>query len=216
MRKGLFISIEGGDGVGKSTIISILKQHMEKKHSGKYIFTREPGANGSELCEQIREIILQNRNENFSPYSEALLYAASRSQHCLNVIKPNLTEGKIVISDRFIDSSLVYQGVGRGIGMREVYKMNKFNKDLIMPEKTILLMLEPEIAIERMKKNSDRVLDRLDNETIEFHHKVYNAYKYLSKKFKKRITIIDASDTIDVVSRKVISAIEKVLEKNEF
>lgn len=204
-KKGLFISIEGCDGCGKTTALENIVKKL-KEDSIQPLVTREPG--GSRIAEEIRSIILDKRNTEEDPRTEALLYAASRRQHLVEVILPALEEGKLVISDRYIDSSLAYQGYARGIGIDEVMAINAFAIDNIYPDVTFFLDLSPEKALERMKDRK-RGADRLDQEKIDFHQRVYQGYQIVNEKFKDRIIKIDASPSSEVIASQIVSIIEK-------
>lgn len=209
MSRGLFISFEGCDGCGKTTAVSKV---VEKLNSLGYspLLTREPG--GSKIAEQIREIILDKNNIDEDPRTEALLYAASRRQHLVDVILPALNEGRMVISDRYLDSSLAYQGYARGIGIDEVMSINAFAIDKTYPDLTFFLDLSPEDGLKRVA-NRTRSADRLDVEKVSFHKKVYEGYKIINEKFKDRIIIIDASKTPDEISDEIVKYIVEKLSK---
>lgn len=209
MNKGLFITFEGCDGCGKTSVIQALSVELQKNGITPLV-TREPG--GSLIAEEIRNIILDRKNTMMDPRTEALLYAASRRQHLAEIVLPALKEGKIVISDRYLDSSLAYQGYARNIGIDAVYSINAFAIDDTMPDITFFLDVRPEIALKRIAQNRDESeINRLDLEKLEFHNKVYDAYLLLLKKFPERIVRIDASRTIDeeveeiknIISRKM-------------
>lgn len=206
--KGIFITLEGPDGSGKTTIAYALKEQLEKE-GYEVIYTREPG--GIRIAEDIREIILDKQNINMDPRCEALLYAASRRQHLVEKVLPALKEGKIVLCDRFIDSSLVYQGIGRGLGVKEVYEMNLFAIGDMMPQLTLFFDVTPEIGLTRINKDNEREVNRLDLETIEFHQKVYEGYKYLEKEYPERIVAIDASKSIEDVYKQAEAIVRKQL-----
>ena len=144
--------------------------------------------------------------------TEALLYAAARRQHLIEKVLPALKENKIVICDRFVDSSLVYQGVGRGIGIDKVYEMNLFAIEGIMPDFTIFFDIDPKLGLERTKKDDKRTLDRLDLEDLTFHQKVYDGYMEVVERFKERIICIDASKSIEEVKNNVMDLIEDHLK----
>lgn len=194
-----FITFEGGEGTGKTTLIERLMVDLEI--SGyKAIKTREPG--GSKISEQIRNIILSVNNVEMDYMTEALLYAASRRQHLEEVIKPNLKKGNIVICDRYVDSSLAYQGYARGLGIEKVYKINDYAIDGFYPDLTIYIDVAPEIGLGRIKKNN-RDMDRLDREQISFHEKVREGYLEVSKMFPDRIKVVDGNDTLDNIYEKI-------------
>lgn len=196
--KGLFITIEGNDGSGKSTVISALKKEIEKLNID-VVYSREPG--GSYVAEKIREVILDNDNAAMDDKTEALLYAASRRQHLIETVYPAINAGKVVICDRFIDSSLAYQGEARGLGIDEVYQMNQFATEGFLPDLTIYLLVDPEVGIKR--KANQKELDRLEHEKIDFHQKVYRGYLKLAETFKDRVVIIDGDCSIEEECSKV-------------
>lgn len=165
MGKGMFITFEGGDGAGKSTVINKVYEELVKKNLSCMI-TREPG--GIDIAEQIREVILNVKNTKMDARTEALLYAAARRQHLAEKVIPALEEGKIVLCDRFLHSSLAYQGYARGLGIEEVYEINKFAIDSYMPDLVILFDIEPKLGLERINKNKGREINRLDKENMDF------------------------------------------------
>ena len=184
-----FISFEGGEGSGKTTIIKQLKIDLEKQ-GFKVLQTREPG--GSEISEEIRQIILNIANVKMDPRTEALLYAASRRQHLVEVILPALQNGNIVLCDRFVDSSLAYQGYARGLGINQIYELNRFAIEDLLPGLTIYLDLDPKIGLRRIKDNN-RACNRLDLESLEFHKKVREGYLLIAKQYPTRIKVVDGS-----------------------
>lgn len=200
--RGLFITIEGPDGAGKSTQIELLKKYF-KSQDKDIVITREPG--GTDISEKIRDIILDNNNTAMADTTEALLYAASRAQHVHQKIIPALKEGKVVICDRFVHSSLVYQGIGRGLGIEEVKVINEFAIEGIKPNVTLFFDISPETALKRKTKNNAG--DRLENEKVDFHNRVYEGYKSLIKKYPEEFTLIDANGTIEEIHKAVIKAI---------
>lgn len=201
--RGYFITIEGPDGSGKSTQIKLLKEYFKEKKLD-ILVTREPG--GTRIGEKIREIILDNSHVEMDYITEALLYAASRAQHVSQVIEPAIMAGKTVICDRFIDSSLVYQGVGRGLG-NSVKVINDIAIRSYMPDITFLFKLNPAEAKKRIKSE-----DRLEMEKIDYHNKVYNAYLELEKLYPDRIKGIDATRKVEEMHKDIISHIEKLLK----
>lgn len=206
LMKGKLIVIEGPDGSGKSTQINIMKKYLEDK-GFDVIETREPG--GTKIGEKIRDIILDRENTEMDPVCEALLYAASRAQHVAEVIKPAIEKGKIVICTRYIHSSLVYQGIGRGLGVDMVSTINTAAIQGMMPDVTLLFDIDPEIGIKR--KIDDGKADRLELEDIKFHKKVYNGYKEIASIYKD-IKVIDASRSIDEIQKSVLEIIDKTLD----
>ncbi len=204
----IFITFEGPDGSGKTTAINEVANFLSEL-SYEVVKTREPG--GSNISENIRNIILDPKN-TIDSYTEALLYSASRSQHISDTILPALNKGKIVICDRFIDSSLAYQGVARGIGIQPILELNKFATQGVLPNLTIFFDIAPEIGLKRIAQNRSDEINRLDLESIEFHKKVYNGYKNIAKRFPNRIKTIDASLTQGQVLNQVLSVIEEFLK----
>ena len=207
---GLFITLEGGEGSGKTTIAKNVVNKMSLA-GVDVIYTREPG--GNKIAEEIRSIILNPENTEMDSRTEALLYAAARRQHLVEKIYPALEAGDIVICDRFIDSSLVYQGHARGIGIEEVLKINKFAIDECMPQLTIFLDIEPEVGLERISANKGREINRLDLEEITFHEMVYKGYQNQVEQNPQRIKVVDASQSIEKVSQEVYELIMNELSK---
>ena len=206
---GVFITFEGGEGSGKSTAINLVKELLE--HDGyKVALSREPG--GVPVSEQIREVIL-NVNNKMSSETEALLYAASRVEHLKAKVIPLVNEGYVVLCDRYIDSSLAYQGYARGLGFDAILKANAFALDYL-PDLTILIDLEPEIALKRLaNKDRESKKDRLDSEGIEFHQKVYDGYHEVIKMYKKRIIVVDGNKTLDALQNECLNIVLKYLGK---
>lgn len=205
-----FITVEGGEGSGKSTILKKVFEKL-KNNNIDVILSREPG--GVEISEQIRNVIVDVKNNAMDKRTEALLYAASRRQHLIEKVIPSLNSGKIVLLDRFIDSSLAYQGYARKIGIEEILKINQFAIDGYMPDLTIFFDLDPKIGLERINKNSKREINRFDLERMEFHKKVREGYYLLLEKYPERIVKIDASKSIEEVTNDVYSLIEDKLKE---
>lgn len=191
---GKFITFEGNDGCGKTTISSRIYETL-KAEGYDVIFTREPG--GISISEQIRSVLLDPKNTTMDGRTEALLYAAARRQHLVEKVIPALEEGKIVLCDRFIDSSLAYQGVARGLGIDEVYKVNEFAIDSHMPDATIFLKVDAEIGMVRIASRGEK--DRLDEEGEKFHRLVAQGYDEVLKRYQNRIHVIDAEQEVDQV-----------------
>ncbi len=206
MRKGRFITFEGPDGSGKTTVsTAVFKQLTEMGYD--VLHTREPG--GIDIAEQIREIILNPKNTAMDQRTEALLYAASRRQHLVEKILPALNEGKIVLCDRFVDSSLAYQGYGRHLGEEEIFKINDFAIEGLLPEKTIYLDLSAEEGLKRIENREYK--DRLDQEALQFHYDVVKGYQQVVKKYKDRMIIVDASRNVDEVIEDALKAVVEIL-----
>ena len=199
--KGLFITFEGCEGSGKSTIAKMLKEELENANI-PCLFTREPG--GTPISEKIRNIILDPSTPEMTPRTEALLYAASRSQHTAEKIIPALEEGKIVICDRYLESSLAYQGAARGLGVGNIFDINIFG-GAIEPDYILFFDISPQESLKRIKT---RNFDRLEKEELEFHEKVYNYFK--SQKNRNNFISIDATKPIDVDFSKVIKIIYSI------
>ncbi|WP_338471253.1 dTMP kinase [Niallia sp. XMNu-256] len=193
---GYFITLEGVEGSGKSTLIQNLKEFVGSI-GREVIVTREPG--GIDISEQIRSVILDTKNTKMDGRTEALLYAAARRQHLVERIIPSLQEGKVVLCDRFIDSSLAYQGYARELGIDEVLSINEFAIGSFMPDLTIYLDLDPEIGLSRIRKNKGREVNRLDLEEIHFHKKVREGYEAVIKRFPERIVTVDANQEFNKV-----------------
>ena len=193
-----FITIEGCEGVGKTYQTRLLKQYCEE-NGYNVVFTREPG--GSEIAEQIRRILLDANNSEMDDLCEAFLYAASRIQHLKDIVKPALEEGKVVFCDRYVHSSYVYQGLGRGLGLEKIVKLNELAVGEYMPEFTIFLDLSPENAFLR-KGGADKT-DRMEAVEYAFHVKVYEGYKRLIAEHPERFEVIDASGTVEQTQAKL-------------
>lgn len=203
----MFITVEGPEGSGKSSACKRI--YEELLHRGyDVILTREPG--GIPIAESIREIILNKKNTEMDARTEALLYAAARRQHLVQKVWPALKEGKIVLCDRFIDSSLAYQGGARGLGVDEVLGINLFATEGTLPDLTLLFDIEPEIGLARIAKNQGREVNRLDLEGLDFHHTVRNTFLDLAHRYENRFSVIDASLSEEEVYQK---ALQVVLEK---
>ena len=207
MSKGLFISMEGPDGSGKSTQIELLKQYFEE--TGKeVIITREPG--GNRISEAIREIILNKDFTEMSPTTEMLLYASARAQLISEVIAPAIDSGKMVISDRFVDSSLVYQGLARGLGVENVYEVNKHAIGDYMPDITFMFDLPAEVGLSRKKDQKE--LDRMELEGLEFHKKVAEGYREMAQRFPERITVVDATLPVQDICGIVVEHVKGLMK----
>jgi dTMP kinase len=194
--KGLLISAEGCDGSGKSSALERACARLNQE-GYSFLLTREPG--GNKISEKIRNIILDIDNKDEDIKTEALLYAASRRQLMAQQLFPLLDDNQIVITDRFVDSSLAYQGYGRDLGADEILKINMFAIDGRFPNWTLFFDLDPEEGLRRISSKRGEKMDRLDNEKLSFHQKVYDGYKELEKKYSSRYISIDASKSMDEV-----------------
>lgn len=206
----MFITFEGPEGSGKTSVIKNVYDYLTKR-GYEIILTREPG--GTPIAEEIRNVILDKKNTNLDARAEALLYAASRRQHLVEKVWPALKEGKIVLCDRFLDSSLAYQGGARGIGVEEILNVNLFATEGFYPDLTFLLDIEPSLGLKRIASNKNREVNRLDLEKIEFHNKVRQTFLDLAKKYEDRYVIIDASKPLVEVNKSVEEAIARRLKE---
>lgn len=204
----LFITFEGGEGCGKSTVLAKINTLLQAE-GHQTLVSREPG--GTEISEQIRNVILDKNNTAMDPRTEALLYAASRRQHLVEKIWPALKEGKIVLCDRYLDSSLAYQGGARSLGMEEIAKVNEYATEGTFPDLTLFFDLDPEIGLKRIAENSGREVNRLDLEKMAFHQKVRESFQTLAKRYSDRYVVIDASKPLEEVVQNVYETIESRL-----
>ncbi|MBM7109369.1 Thymidylate kinase [Brevibacillus laterosporus] len=207
---GMFISLEGGDGAGKSTAIALLEKRVTEQGLAVLV-TREPG--GVDIAEQIREVILNRENTKMDGRTEALLYAAARRQHLVEKVIPALEQGKIVLCDRFIDSSLAYQGVARGLPTDEIFAINQFAIQDRMPDLTFYLDVSPEVGLARIEANSSREKNRLDLEKVSFHTRVREGYELLITKFPERIVRINADQPIEQVVDEMLTIMQEKIKK---
>lgn len=205
--KGYFITFEGPDGSGKTTQINLLKEYLINK-GYDVLVTREPG--GTPISEAIREIILDAKHKEMNPVTEMLLYAASRAQHVAQLIKPALAQGKIVLCDRFVDSSIAYQGIGRNLGIEIVEEINKVALQGLIPDLTLFFDIDPEIGLKRGMER-DRKADRLELEDIEFHRKVYEGFCMLCSRYPNRFKRINAEADIQEIHHQIINELNNCL-----
>lgn len=213
MFMSLFVTIEGVEGCGKTTIGKLIVERLIND-GYEVIYTREPG--GIEIAEQIRKVILDVNNTNMDPRTEALLYAASRRQHLIEKIVPAIKNNKIIICDRFVDSSLAYQGHARGLGIDNVYEINKFAIDTLMPDLTLLFDLDPKLGLERISANKLREVNRLDLEQLDFHTLVREGFLIIQDREPNRVKKVDASKTVEEVFNDAYALIKTALkEKHE-
>lgn len=207
---GYLITLEGGEGSGKTSVLKMMAAALEQQgHS--VVCTREPG--GIDIAEQIRKVILDRSNVKMDPRTEALLYAAARRQHLIEKVIPALEAGSIVLCDRFIDSSLAYQGHARGLGIDEIYSINQFAIDGYMPDLTLYFDVEPAIGLARIEKDAGREVNRLDIESMKFHERVREGYQLLVARYPERIQVVDAGGSIEAVFKEAIAAIIEFIEK---
>lgn len=205
--EGLLITFEGPDGAGKTTQVYLVDEYLREKGYNTLV-TREPG--GTSISEEIRNILLNSVHSEMDALTEMYLYAAARAQHVKQVIKPALREGKIVLCDRFVDSSIAYQGFGRGLGMDVVETVNQYALQGTEPDLTLLFKMDIEKALNRGRASSG-CLDRLEREKLEFHRRVYRGFCVLQEKYPWRIKEIDASKSLDDVFKQVLKQIEYLI-----
>lgn len=206
----MFITLEGPEGSGKTTAVESAVKALEEK-GYQIVRTREPG--GTPISEQIRNVILDKGNTKMDGRTEALLYAASRRQHLVEKVWPALKEGKIVICDRYLDSSLAYQGGARGLGVENILNINLFATENTWPDLTLLFDIKPELGLQRIASNANREVNRLDLEKIEFHNKVRDTFLELAKRYPDRYVVIDASKSKEEVAKATLDAIMNKLCK---
>jgi thymidylate kinase len=212
MKQGTLISIEGPEGAGKSSVLEALLPRLEKAGIA-YITTREPG--GVEIAEKIREVILDPSHTEMDPKTELLLYIASRRQHLAERVLPALKAGKLVIMDRFIDSSVAYQGFGRGLAVADIEWLNQFATDGLKPNRTFYFDIDVEEGLARITKSASREVNRLDLEGLSLHQKVRQGYLAILEKEPQRVVKIDASQPFDQVVEDTWLLLKEVLEISE-
>lgn len=200
----MFITFEGGEGTGKTTLIKTIAKILSEKHA--VITSREPG--GSTIAEAIREIILDPKYKGVTPYTEALLLAASRAQHLDEVILPALAQNKIVLCDRYLDSSLAYQAYARDLGFKFVLSINQYATEHL-PNLTFYIDLDPLVGMSRISARDK--YDRLDQETIDFHNKVRAGYLKVASMYPNRVVTIDGNQTIEAITEQIIAKIRESL-----
>jgi dTMP kinase len=206
MQQGLFITIEGTDGSGKTTQIKLMEEYIKAK-GYEVVLSREPG--GTKVSEMIRDLVLDPANTDISPLTELILYAASRAQHVTQLIKPAVEAGKVVICDRFVDSSYAYQGCGRGVDLKVVADVNRVAIDGMIPDITFFLNIDPEIALKRRINSTGA--DRIEQEKIDFHKRVYEGYKKMALLYPDRIKTIDANESIDDIFSQITEYLKEII-----
>ena len=190
--RGIFITIEGPDGSGKTTALQQVVPRLQQEMNRKVVATREPG--GSPIAEKIRSLILDPSHTDMDSRTEALLYAASRRQHLIEKVLPVLESGDVIFCDRFVDSSIAYQGYARGIGEEGIREINEFATEGIEPDVTLYIDVPAEVGIQRIHANLDeREYNRLDQEKLDFHEKVRAGYQQLAKANPERIVVVDGT-----------------------
>lgn len=192
---GKFISFEGPDGAGKTSVINAIQADLEKQlGKSRVMYTREPG--GNHISEQIRRVLFDDQNTDMDGRTEALLFAAARRQHIVSEIIPGLKDGKVILCDRYVDSSIAYQGAGRHLGEKKVWDVNQFAIDGLLPDLTIYLDVESEIGLRRIAEHRADQVNRLDEEQLSFHKTVRESFLRLQRENSDRIKLIDASQPL--------------------
>ncbi len=207
---GVFVSLEGPDGSGKTMQIGLLRESLEKA-GYRVLCTREPG--GPSISEEIRKVLLDPANQKMTARTEALLYAAARAQHVEEVIRPALEEGCIVISDRFTDSSLVYQGIGRRLGVEKVREINAFATDGLEPDLTLVIQIDYEEGLRRKVRQQEGQLDRLEQEKGDFHRRVHDGFAALGRWYPKRVQMIDGTKDPREIHEQIMEVLQPYLRR---
>jgi dTMP kinase len=205
-KRGIFVTFEGGEGVGKTTQIALLARAFEKE-GRRVVVTREPG--GSALANRIRSLLLDPKMHGLVPLAELFLYEASRAQHVHDVVAPALAAGRVVICDRFADSTIVYQGAGRKLGAALVASLNQVATGGLKPDLTLLLDLDPRIGLARVGARG--ILDRMEKEKLTFHRALRKGYLALAKKEPRRVKVMDASQSRDQLHESILAAVRRVV-----
>ncbi len=194
---GNFISFEGPDGAGKTSVINALVAELKPSMGDQLVVTREPG--GDPFSAKLRKILFDDNNKGMDGRTEALLFAADRRHHVVSTIMPALAAEKTIFCDRYVDSSVAYQGGGRQLGEQEIWDINAFATNGVMPQLTVYFEIAPEVGIARIEAHRTDQVNRLDEETMNFHHRVHAAYQHLYQQYPQRISCIDASKPLPEV-----------------
>ena len=202
---GRFISFEGPDGAGKTSVLTAIRTGLVNQLGDQVVYTREPG--GNPIAEQVRAVLLDKQNGAMDDWTEALLYAASRRQHVVETLKPALEAGKLILCDRYLDSSIAYQGGGRELGIDRIWALNQYAIDGLLPDLTIFLDLPVETGLARIEKGRAETINRLDEQTTNFHRRVRQAYLTLAERFPERIVKVNSDQELARVIEDVRSAI---------
>lgn len=215
MAAGLFISLEGPDGAGKTSVLNALLERIEPLLGDRLLVTREPGGHNNQVAEAIREVVLSPELPTMDPMTEALLIAAARREHVVKTIRPALAAGKVVLSDRYVDSSIAYQGGGRELGSETISAINAYAIDGLMPKATIYLDLDPAVGLARIQNTRQDEVNRLDVEALSFHERVTGAYRALVADNPERFHVIDASQPLDDVIEAAWLTMQTILATEE-
>lgn len=215
MTAGLFISLEGPDGAGKTSVLNALLERIEPLLGDRLLVTREPGGNNNQVAEAIREVVLSPKLPTMDPMTEALLIAAARREHVTQTIRPALECGKVVLSDRYVDSSIAYQGGGRELGVEAITDINAYAIGNLMPKATIYLDLDPAIGLARIQNTRQDEVNRLDVEALSFHERVTGAYRELVRENPERFYVIDASQPLEDVIESAWETMQRILATEE-
>ncbi|HJA75184.1 dTMP kinase [Limosilactobacillus pontis] len=203
---GKFISFEGPDGAGKTSVMRQIKADLEEQFGAdRVMYTREPG--GNHISEQIRRVLFNADNTDMDARTEALLFAAARRQHIVSEILPALQEDKVILCDRYVDSSIAYQGAGRHLGEQEIWQLNQFAIDGLLPELTVYLDVPSEVGLRRIAEHRSDQVNRLDKEKLAFHHLVRHSFLRLQQAHPDRIKLVDASQPL----AKVVADVKQVI-----
>lgn len=206
---GSFISFEGPDGAGKTSVINRLVAELKPSLGNQLVVTREPG--GDRFSARLRQMLFDDANKGMDGRTEALLFAADRRHHVVSTIAPALAAGKIIFCDRYVDSSVAYQGGGRQLGEQAIWDINAFATNGVMPQLTLYFDVAPEVGISRIEAHRANQVNRLDEETMNFHHRVHDAYLRLYHQYPERIQLIDASKSLSEVTNDAKTVIHKYI-----
>ncbi|MBX4173058.1 dTMP kinase [Weissella viridescens] len=208
---GKFISFEGPDGAGKTSVLHAILDRLTPMLGEQLVITREPGGRDNQVAEAIRDLVLSPAYPAMDPWTEAMLYAAARRQHVVETIRPALADDKVIISDRYLDSSIAYQGGGRELGAERVADLNQYATNGLQPQATIYLDLAPEVGLARIQATRQDEINRLDVEALAFHQRVSAAYHDLIAADPDRFWVIDASQPLEKVVADAWDAMQHIL-----
>lgn len=208
---GKFISFEGPDGAGKTSVLHAILDRLTPMLGEQLVITREPGGRDNQVAEAIRDLVLRPAYPAMDPWTEAMLYAAARRQHVVETIRPALADDKVIISDRYLDSSIAYQGGGRELGAERVADLNQYATNGLQPQATIYLDLAPEVGLARIQATRQDEINRLDVEALAFHQRVSAAYHDLIAADPDRFWVIDASQPLEQVVADAWDAMQHIL-----